>query len=44
VIGLCVQRLESWSLPLFSIGALYLAAGACWLAVDPEQTLARDAG
>jgi MFS family permease len=39
VVGLCVDRLHSWTLPLFSISLLYLVAGACWLAIDPARKL-----
>ncbi|MBI4515211.1 MAG: MFS transporter [Deltaproteobacteria bacterium] len=39
VVGLCLQRWESWEAPLFSVAALYLFAAGCWLAVDPEQPI-----
>ncbi len=39
VVGFCVDRFHSWTLPLFSISFLYLAAGACWLAVDPTHKI-----
>jgi len=41
VFGLCVEHLGSWTAPLFSMAALYVAAGLCWLAVDPGEKLAR---
>ncbi|MFI5316808.1 MAG: MFS transporter [Myxococcota bacterium] len=40
VMGLCVDRFHSWTLPLFSIALLYLASGACWLAIDPTRRIA----
>jgi MFS family permease len=39
VVGFCVDRFHSWTLPLLSIALLYLASGACWLAIDPERKL-----
>jgi MFS family permease len=44
VVGLCVDRLHSWTLPLFSMSLLYLVAGACWLAIDPARKLEASAG
>jgi len=43
VVGFCVDRFHSWSLPLFSISLLYLVAAACWLAIDPTRKLAASA-
>lgn len=40
VVGLCVDRLGSWSAPLYSIAALYLVAAACWLGIDPAIKIA----
>jgi MFS transporter, ACS family, glucarate transporter len=34
-----VQRLDSWTVPLFTIAGMYLAAAACWLAIDPRLKL-----
>ena len=34
-----VQRLDSWTVPLFTIAGLSLVAAACWLAIDPRLTL-----
>ena len=34
-----VQRLDSWTVPLFTIAGMYLAAAACWLAIDPKLKL-----
>jgi len=39
-----VQRLDSWTVPLFTISAMYLLAAACWLAIDPTRKLATPAG
>jgi len=40
VVGFAVERFHSWTWPLFSISLLYLAAAACWLAVDPTRRIA----
>ena len=40
IVGLCVDRLGSWSAPLYSIGALYLVAAVCWLGIDPASKIA----
>jgi ACS family glucarate transporter-like MFS transporter len=34
VVGACVKRLGSWPIALGSVAALYVLAGAAWLAVD----------
>ena len=34
-----VERLDSWKAPLFTIAGMYLAAAACWLAIDPRLKL-----
>jgi ACS family glucarate transporter-like MFS transporter len=39
VVGIAVERLGSWELPLFSMAAFYLLAAACWLFVDPARRL-----
>jgi MFS family permease len=39
VVGIAVERLGRWDLPLYSIAALYLVAAACWLFVDPAKRL-----
>jgi MFS transporter, ACS family, glucarate transporter len=36
VAALLVDRLGSWSLPLYVLSALYLFAALCWLAIQPE--------
>jgi MFS family permease len=38
-----VGRFGSWTPPLLSISALYLAAAACWLVIDPLRKLEREA-
>ena len=39
VVGLCIDRLGSWSAPLYSIAALYLVAAVCWLGIDPARKI-----
>jgi ACS family glucarate transporter-like MFS transporter len=39
VVGVAVDRWQSWHAPLFSVAGFYLFAAACWLAVDPTDTL-----
>ena len=39
-MAVLVQRLDSWTVPLFTIAAMYLVAAACWLAIDPTRKLA----
>jgi ACS family glucarate transporter-like MFS transporter len=39
VVGLSLQRWESWNLPLWSVAGLYLVAAVCWLGVDPTETI-----
>jgi len=39
VMAALVQRFESWTVPLFTISAMYLAAAGCWLAIDPTRKL-----
>src|SRR5262245_14766373 len=34
-----VQELDSWTVPLFTISAMYLLAAACWFAIDPARKL-----
>ena len=41
VVGVCLQRWNSWQAPLLSVAAFYLVAAACWLAIDPEQRIER---
>jgi MFS transporter, ACS family, glucarate transporter len=44
VMGFAVERFHSWTPPLLSISALYLAAAACWLVIDPLRKLEREPG
>jgi MFS family permease len=39
IVGVCLHRLHSWQIPLYSIAGFYLASGVCWLWVDPGRTL-----
>jgi ACS family glucarate transporter-like MFS transporter len=39
VIGYSLERWQSWDAPLVSVAILYLAAAACWLAVDPADRI-----
>ncbi len=39
VVGLSLQRWESWNLPLLTVAGLYLVAAACWLGIDPAQPI-----
>lgn len=39
VVGMCVKRLNSWSLALGSVAAAYLAAGVLWAMVDPAARI-----
>jgi MFS family permease len=40
VVGICLERWDSWQAPLFSVAAFYLLAAFCWLLVDPAQRIA----
>jgi MFS family permease len=42
VVGWFVTHFESWTLGLLSIALLYLAAAACWLAIDPARKIGSD--
>ena len=39
VVGWCLEASGSWSAPLWTVAGLYLAAAACWLAIDPLQSV-----
>jgi ACS family glucarate transporter-like MFS transporter len=39
VMALLVERTESWTVPLFTISAMYLVAASCWLWIDPTLKL-----
>jgi sugar phosphate permease len=38
-VGFSLRSFHSWTAPMYSIAAFYLAAGACWLWVDPKRVL-----
>jgi ACS family glucarate transporter-like MFS transporter len=40
VVGLALERWGSWHLPLYSVAALYVVSGLCWLAIDPQRRIA----
>jgi MFS family permease len=42
VIGIAVERLGRWDLPLYSIAVFYLIAAVCWLAIDPARRISAD--
>jgi len=41
VMGWGLERFHSWTPPLLTISALYLAAALCWLVIDPARKLER---
>jgi len=40
VVGLCLDKWNSWNGPLLTVAAFYLVAAASWLAIDPTEALA----
>lgn len=40
VVGLMVDRLGSWTLPLYVTAAVYAAGALAWLAIDPTRRVA----
>ena len=42
MIGISRDRWGSWHAPLFSVAVLYVAAGLCWLLVDPALRIEPD--
>jgi MFS transporter, ACS family, glucarate transporter len=40
VVGLMVDRLGSWTLPLYVTAGVYLAGAVAWLAIDPHRRVA----
>ena len=42
VIGASLERYGSWQAPLVSVAVFYLAAAACWLAIDPADRIEQD--
>jgi ACS family glucarate transporter-like MFS transporter len=39
VVGVCLQKWNSWNAPLLTVAFFYLVAAACWLAIDPTERL-----
>lgn len=39
VVGFCLERWGSWTVPLTTIAVLYLVAAACWMAIDPTRPI-----
>lgn len=39
VVGLCLQRWNSWTAPLITVAACYLIAALCWLGIDPAEPI-----
>ena len=40
VVGLMVDRLGSWTLPLYVTAGVYFAGALAWLAIDPKRRIA----
>jgi MFS transporter, ACS family, glucarate transporter len=40
VVGLMVDRLGSWTLPLYVTAAVYVAGAFAWLAINPQRRIA----
>jgi nitrate/nitrite transporter NarK len=40
VVGLMVDRLGSWTLPLYATAGVYFAGALAWLAIDPRRRIA----
>jgi ACS family glucarate transporter-like MFS transporter len=40
VVGLMVDRLGSWTLPLYVTAGVYIAGALAWLAIDPNRRIA----
>ena len=43
IVAYSVQWFNSWNLPLYLMGVLFLVGAVCWMAVDPEQPVFADA-
>ena len=41
VVGLAVERWQSWTLPFYVTAAVYVSGALAWLAIDPTQPIAR---
>ena len=39
VVGLMVDRLGSWTLPLYVTAGVYVAGALAWLAIDPKRRI-----
>ena len=39
VVALMVDRLGSWTLPLYVTAGVYFAGALAWLAIDPNEEL-----
>jgi cyanate permease len=39
VVGLMVDRMGSWTLPLYVTAAMYFAGAVAWLAIDPTKRI-----
>jgi MFS family permease len=39
VVGLCLQTWNSWTAPLITVAACYVAAAVCWLSIDPAEPI-----
>jgi MFS transporter, ACS family, glucarate transporter len=39
IVAYSVQWFNSWNLPLYLMGALFLVGALCWMAVDPTQPI-----
>lgn len=39
VVGIALDRWNSWQAPLVSVAALYVVSALCWLAIDPAQRI-----
>ena len=40
VVGLMVDRLGSWTLPLYVTAGVYFAGALAWLTIDPNRRIA----
>ena len=39
VVGIALERWNSWQAPLVSVAVLYVVSALCWLAIDPTQRI-----
>jgi MFS transporter, ACS family, glucarate transporter len=40
VVGLSLERWNSWNTPLLTVAACYVLAAVCWLRIDPTEPIA----